>query len=600
MDIFKLLSFSSIFFITFLNQVSSFPDPGKWSFSVSKQKCHYFNVHKVLYKDSKVSVKVHCDPGPGSSKDMKIKVGYVIRESPCFEEYVGPQLMTIDFIASFYHCPVDIFAAFGYTSINYLKTEEKVVTCDHLVDESLKTIKGEFTTSPIDIYAGINCSRPAQICETSPSSTFFYRELTPSENNFDASISKRSVDSTNQLKHLVKRSPSKLDGSVAIQSDGVYLLIVYMSALDPGDTFNAIVDLEMKGKSGYLSADEWPLLPFYGVMSIVYLLYAIGWLVASAMQWRDLLRIQFWIGGVIFLGMLEKAVFYAEYQSINSTGQSVKSAILLAELVSCLKRTLARMLVIIVSLGFGIVKPRLGPMLHRVVCVGGLFFTMSALEALLRVYRPKSDPTNQTLMAGIPLAVLDSIICWWIFSSLVQTMRTLRLRRNLVKLNSYRIFTNALIFAVLSSIVFMIWVIHYHKFTKCITDWKTLWYDVAYWDVLFSIVLLVIMILWRPTNNNQRYAFTPLLDASDDEDDLSDQVVINETFDGVKMRQQSSGSSSNQQQKTKDAILSREAEEDLKWIEENIPSSLVDAALPALIDSDEEIMSTKFERSKME
>ena len=75
----------------------------------------------------------------------------------------------------------------------------------------------------------------------------------------------------------------------------------------------------------------------------------------------------------------------------------------------------------------------------------------------------------------------------------------------------------------------MIWVIHYHKFTKCITEWQELWFDIAYWDVLFSIVLLVIMILWRPTNNNQRYAFTPLLDASDDEDDLSDHV-INEVF----------------------------------------------------------------------
>ena len=104
-------------------------------------------------------------------------------------------------------------------------------------------------------------------------------------------------------------------------------------------------------------------------------------------------------------------------------------------------------------------------MLHRVVCVGGLFFSLSALEAVLRVYKvscfidlekililkffqSKIDPNNQTLMAGIPLAVMDSIICWWIFSSLVQTMRTLRLRRNLVKLHSYRMFTNTLISAV--------------------------------------------------------------------------------------------------------------------------------------------------------
>ena len=112
----------------------------------------------------------------------------------------------------------------------------------------------------------------------------------------------------------------------------------------------------MKGEKGYLSAVEWPLLPFYGIMCVIYVVYALAWLVVSAMQWRDLLRIQFWVGGVILLGMIEKAVFYAEHQSLNSTGVSVKGAVLFAEILSCLKRTVARMLVIIVSLGFGIVK----------------------------------------------------------------------------------------------------------------------------------------------------------------------------------------------------------------------------------------------------
>lgn len=55
-------------------------------------------------------------------------------------------------------------------------------------------------------------------------------------------------------------------------------------------------------------------------------------------------------------------------------------------------------------------------------------------------------------------------------------------------------------------------------------DWKELWIDEAYWHILFSVLLLVIMILWRPTNNNQRYAFTPLLDAADD-DEEEDQFV---------------------------------------------------------------------------
>lgn len=128
------------------------------------------------------------------------------------------------------------------------------------------------------------------------------------------------------------------------------------------------------------------------------------------------------------LGMLEKAVFYAEYQSINSRGTSVKGAVYFAELVSCAKRTLARMLVIIVSLGFGIVKPRLGAMLHKVLTSGVLYFVLASVESYKRIMGTNLIGYD-LFMATVPLALLDSAFCWWIFSNLVQTMRTLRLRR---------------------------------------------------------------------------------------------------------------------------------------------------------------------------
>ena len=46
----------------------------------------------------------------------------------------------------------------------------------------------------------------------------------------------------------------------------------------------------------------------------------------------------------------------------------------------------------------------------------------------------------------------DSLTVDYIFTALVNTMRTLRLRRNLVKLSLYRHFTNTLIFAVLGKL----------------------------------------------------------------------------------------------------------------------------------------------------
>ncbi|XP_037960392.1 transmembrane protein 87A [Teleopsis dalmanni] len=382
---------------------------------------------------------------------------------------------------------------------------------------------------------------------------------------------------------------------VTVSRDGIYDFALTIKPMKDNIAFTASVDIEMLGPHGYISASDWPLLPFYGIMCIVYVIFGIIWLIVSFMQWRDLLRIQFWIGGVILLGMLEKAFFYAQYQSLNNTGVPVQGAELAAEFVSCAKRTLARMLVIIMSLGFGIVKPRLGPMLHRVVGVGALYFVLACVESYLRVMSIKPD-NNELLVASIPLAVLDTGICWWIFTSLVQTTRTLRLRRNMVKLSLYRHFTNTLIFSVIASVIFMVYALHLRNTQKCTPGWHNIWIDTAFWHVLFSVLLLVIMILWRPTNNNQRYAFTPLLDNPEDEDDEDEEDQFVADAYGVKMR----GTHSNGARTPPSTQRATTTEEDdLRWVEENIPSSMADPALPVL-DSDEEIINTKFEVSKMQ
>ena len=131
---------------------------------------------------------------------------------------------------------------------------------------------------------------------------------------------------------------------------------MYTEPAEIGQEYTLDVVLTLNHRSGYISANDWPFLPFYGVMCAVYSMYALFWLVSSFLYWRDLLRLQFWIGGVILLGLIEKAAYLAEYEAINRTGDTVKVAMLIAEVISCFKRSLARMLVIIVSLGFGIVK----------------------------------------------------------------------------------------------------------------------------------------------------------------------------------------------------------------------------------------------------
>ncbi|NWT84314.1 TM87A protein, partial [Lanius ludovicianus] len=137
-------------------------------------------------------------------------------------------------------------------------------------------------------------------------------------------------------------------------------------------------------------------------------------------------------------------------------------------------------------------------------------------------------------LAFIPLAFLDTALCWWIsftvllYGVLTQTMKLLKLRRNVVKLSLYRHFTNTLILAVAASIVFIIWTTMKFRLVDCQSDWQELWVDDAIWRLLFSMILFVIMILWRPSANNQRFAFSPL--SEEEEDDEQKEPMLKESF----------------------------------------------------------------------
>ncbi|XP_033031356.1 transmembrane protein 87B isoform X2 [Trachypithecus francoisi] len=338
---------------------------------------------------------------------------------------------------------------------------------------------------------------------------------TTKNENLDCNSDSQVFPSLNNKELINTRNVSNQERSTDVvartQKDGFHIFIVSIKTENTDASWNLNVSLSMIGPHGYISASDWPLMIFYMVMCIVYILYGILWLMWSACYWKDILRIQFWIAAVIFLGMLEKAVFYSEYQNISNTGLSTQGLLIFAELISAMKRTLARLLVIIVSLGYGIVKPRLGTVMHRVIGLGLLYLIFAAVEGVMRV----------------------------------------------------------------------------------IGDWMERWVDDAFWSFLFSLILVVIMFLWRPSANNQRYAFMPLIDDSDDE--IEEFMVTSENLtEGIKLRASKSVSNG-----TAKPATSENFDEDLKWVEENIPSSFTDIALPVLVDSDEEIMTRSEMAEKM-
>ncbi|XP_018088886.1 transmembrane protein 87A isoform X2 [Xenopus laevis] len=526
-------------------------DPSKWRLQMPLESSFFFG--KILFQNSTIFIKFDGDHDKCNSS-VTYNITWVLRYCDCYNEISSLQEQDIK---------------------NDLT--------------SAVVLRSGFTGSQANMtISGKNCKELLN-------PKLYYREF-PLPVILNEGKQERRENGTNKTTSVEN---TVMNAVMKTWQDGPYIFIVNVTKNIPQDSsskdtalpsnkdlpFSMIV--EVKGPYDYLTLADYPRMVFFMVMCIVYVLFGVLWLAWSACYWRDLLRIQFWVGAVIFLGMLEKAVFYAEFQNIRYHGEPVEGAVILAELLSAVKRSLARILVIIVSLGYGIVKPRLGATLHKVVMAGALYLLFSAIEGVLRVTGAQSDLAS---LAFIPLAFLDTALCWWIFISLTQTMKLLRLRRNVVKLSLYRHFTNTLILAVVASIIFIVWITMKFRLVDCQSDWQELWVDDAIWRLLFSMILFVIMILWRPSANNQRFAFSPLTE--EDEDDEQKEPMLKESFEGMKMR--------NSKQETNGNAKVSKTEDDLKWVEENIPSSVTDVALPALLDSDEERMITHFERSKME
>jgi len=74
--------------------------------------------------------------------------------------------------------------------------------------------------------------------------------------------------------------------------DGPYSFIIFTQARDAND-YGIKVSVGFRYKNGYLSANDWPFLPFYATMCAIYSIYALFWLVVCLIYWRDLLRVNF-------------------------------------------------------------------------------------------------------------------------------------------------------------------------------------------------------------------------------------------------------------------------------------------------------------------
>eukprot|EP01018_Ginkgo_biloba_P034913 Gb_26909 [translate_table: standard] len=296
--------------------------------------------------------------------------------------------------------------------------------------------------------------------------------------------------------------------SVPITKTGMYNL--YFIFCEP-----KLKGLVMDGKTiwknptGYLPGRMAPLMTFYGFMSLAYVLLGLIWFSQYVRFWRDILQLQNCITLVIALGMFEMTLWYFEYANFNATGIRPMGITFWAVTFGAVKKTISRLLILVVSMGYGVVRPTLGGLTSKVILLGATYFLACELLDVVEHVGTIDDLSGKArLFLVLPVAILDAFLILWVFTSLSKTLEKLQARRRLAKLEIYRKFTNALAVAVIVSVAWIGYELYFKATDPFSERWQSAWIISAFWHVLSFALLCVLCVLWAPSQSSTRYAYS--------------------------------------------------------------------------------------------
>ncbi|CAL8997979.1 unnamed protein product [Prunus brigantina] len=309
---------------------------------------------------------------------------------------------------------------------------------------------------------------------------------------------------------------------VFIPKTGMYNL--FFVACDP-----KLKGLVMSGKTlwknpdGYLPGRMAPLMKFYVFMSLAYVVLGIIWFTQYVRFWKDVLQLQHCITAVIALGLFEMILWYVDYVNFNNTGMRPIVVTTLVVTVGAVRKTVSRLLILIVSMGYGVVRPTLGGLTSKVLLLGTTFFLATELLNITEYVGTINDVSGRArLFLVLPDAFLDAFLILWIFTSLSRTLEQLQAKRSSVKLDMYRKFSNALAVTVIASVAWIVYEVYFKATDPFNEKWQSAWIITAFWDILAFALLCVICYLWAPSQSSQRYAYSEEVgEESDDEESQS-------------------------------------------------------------------------------
>lgn len=195
-----------------------------------------------------------------------------------------------------------------------------------------------------------------------------------------------------------------------------------------------------RNPAGYLPGRMAPLMKFYVFMSIAYAILCGVWVFQYVRHWNDVLLLQHCITSVIALGLLEMTFWYFDYAYFNSSGTRPVGITTWVVTIGAIRRSLSRILILSVAMGYGVVRPTLGGLTTKVLLVGITYFLASEMLNIAEFVGSINDIAGRArVFFVLPVSFLDAFLISWIFTSLSKTLEQLQVahRSPLIESFSY-------------------------------------------------------------------------------------------------------------------------------------------------------------------
>ncbi|KAI8957117.1 lung seven transmembrane receptor-domain-containing protein [Daldinia sp. FL1419] len=273
--------------------------------------------------------------------------------------------------------------------------------------------------------------------------------------------------------------------------------------------------VEFREAYGELPATQIPKLPFYGGITILYAVVAVFWGFLYYQHRYDILPVQNYITAILVFLVVEMLMTWGFYDYLNRNGSNVGAKVLLVvvAVLNAFRNSFSFFLLLIVCMGYGVVKPSLGKTMVYVRWLAIAHFIFGLVYAITSLLVSPDTAGPLVLLIVLPLAGTLTGFYVWTLSSLNATLKDLRERKQTVKEAMYK----KLWWCILISILVIFGFFFFNSFSFASASdpdyvpfhWKSRWFilDGSLNLVYFADVAWVAYV-WRPTANNRRFAMS--------------------------------------------------------------------------------------------